>query len=78
MLWAIFRCNRWMLEQADVVVAYVTRSWGGAAQFAARGARQKKWSSSWRNKNAIRAGECCESTGSYSSISSSKEYSFNS
>lgn len=42
MLWAIFRCNRWMLEQADVVVAYITSSWGGAAQFAARGARQKK------------------------------------
>lgn len=32
MLWAIFRCNRWMLEQADVVVAYVTRSWGGTVR----------------------------------------------
>ena len=40
--WAISYRNRWMLEQADVVVAYVTRSWGGAAQFAARAARQKK------------------------------------
>lgn len=25
--------NRWMLRQSDYVVAYVTHSWGGAAQF---------------------------------------------
>lgn len=26
--------NRWMLDHADVVVTYITHSWGGAAQFA--------------------------------------------
>ena len=40
--WAIPRRNRWMLERADYVVAYVTRTWGGAAQFAARALRQGK------------------------------------
>ena len=29
---AISRRNRWMAEQADYVIAYVTRSWGGAYQ----------------------------------------------
>lgn len=40
--WAISRRNRWMLERADYVVAYVTRSWGGAAQFRDRALRQGK------------------------------------
>ena len=31
--YAIDRRNRWMLERADVVVAYVLRSVGGAAKF---------------------------------------------
>lgn len=31
---AIDRRNRWMLQQSDYVVAYVTHSWGGAAKFA--------------------------------------------
>ena len=26
--------NRWMLDHADIVVTYITHSWGGAAQFA--------------------------------------------
>jgi len=26
--------NRWMLDRADIVVTYITHSWGGAAQFA--------------------------------------------
>lgn len=30
--YAIHRRNNWMLEQADLVVSYVDRSWGGAAQ----------------------------------------------
>lgn len=30
--YAINRRNNWMLEQADLVVSYVDRSWGGAAQ----------------------------------------------
>ena len=25
--------NRWMLDRADIVVTYITHSWGGAAQF---------------------------------------------
>ena len=30
--YAILRRNKWMVEQADVVIAYVTHSWGGAAK----------------------------------------------
>lgn len=30
---AISKRNRWMVEQADIVVTYVTHSFGGAAQF---------------------------------------------
>ena len=30
---AISHRNRWMIDASDCVVAYVTRSWGGAAQF---------------------------------------------
>ena len=29
---AILKRNEWMVEQADIVVAHVTRGWGGAAQ----------------------------------------------
>lgn len=39
---AIFHRNRWMVQQADIVVAYVTRSFGGAAQFLAYARNQKK------------------------------------
>ena len=28
--YAISHRNRWMVDQADVIIAYVTRSWGGA------------------------------------------------
>lgn len=38
--YAISRRNRWMVEAADVVVAYVLRDWGGAAA-TLRCARQK-------------------------------------
>lgn len=34
--------NKWMLKQSDYVVTYITRSWGGAAQFAEMAERQKK------------------------------------
>lgn len=34
--------NKWMLRQADYVVAYVIHSWGGAAQFAEMAKRQHK------------------------------------
>lgn len=30
---AIDRRNRWMLQQSEYVVTYVTHSWGGAAKF---------------------------------------------
>jgi uncharacterized phage-like protein YoqJ len=29
---AISRRNQWMVDQSDVVIAYVTHSWGGAAK----------------------------------------------
>lgn len=29
---AISHRNRWMVEQADIVVAYITHTWGGAVQ----------------------------------------------
>ena len=34
--------NNWMLNHADYVVTYITHSWGGAAQFARKAARQGK------------------------------------
>lgn len=34
--------NKWMVQQADVVVTYVTRNFGGAAQFKALAQRQGK------------------------------------
>ena len=30
---AISYRNKWMIEQSDYAVTYVTRSWGGAARF---------------------------------------------
>jgi len=30
--YAILKRNEWMVEQADVVIAYVTHGWGGAAK----------------------------------------------
>ena len=39
---AISRRNEWMLRQADFVVTYITRPWGGAAQFADKARRQGK------------------------------------
>lgn len=39
--YAIVHRNRWMVEQADAVVAYVVHDWGGAAAVLNR-ARQKK------------------------------------
>lgn len=34
--------NKWMIEQSDVVVTYVTHTYGGAAQFKAMAQRQGK------------------------------------
>ena len=40
--YAISWRNNWMLRQSDYVVTYITHSWGGAAQYAAKAARQGK------------------------------------
>lgn len=34
--------NRWMLQKSEYVVAYVTHSWGGAAQFVKMAENQNK------------------------------------
>ena len=34
--------NKWMVHEADVVVTYITHSWGGSAQFAELAERKKK------------------------------------
>ena len=34
--------NNWMLKQSEYVVTYITHSWGGAAQFAKKSAKQGK------------------------------------
>ena len=39
---AISRRNQWMVEQADLVVAYVQHSWGGAAKTLEYAERKKK------------------------------------
>ena len=39
---AISYRNKWMIQQADVVVTYVSHSFGGAAQFKAMAERQGK------------------------------------
>lgn len=38
--YAISWRNNWMLRQSDYVVAYITHSWGGAAQYAAKANRK--------------------------------------
>lgn len=40
--YAISHRNRWMVDHADVVVAYVLHSWGGAASTLEYAQRQKK------------------------------------
>lgn len=39
--YAISWRNNWMLKQSAYVVTYITRSWGGAAQFAYKASRLK-------------------------------------
>lgn len=39
---AISRRNKWMIQQSDVVVTYVTRNFGGAAQFKEMAKRLRK------------------------------------
>ena len=40
--YAISWRNQWMIQESDVVVTYITHSWGGAAQFASLAKRKKK------------------------------------
>lgn len=40
--YAISWRNNWMLKQADYVVAYVARAWGGAAQYVRKAQTSKK------------------------------------
>ncbi len=40
--YAISWRNNWMLQQSDFVVAYVTHSWGGAAQYMQKASRSGK------------------------------------
>ena len=40
--YAISWRNKWMVQESDVVVAYITHSWGGAAQFVELAERKKK------------------------------------
>ena len=40
--YAISWRNNWMLKQSDYVVTYITHSWGGAAQYAAKAKKQGK------------------------------------
>ena len=40
--YAISKRNQWMVEQADMIVAYVTHSWGGAAKTLEYARRKKK------------------------------------
>lgn len=39
---AIDRRNRWMIEQAEYVITYITHSFGGAAKFADIAVKKKK------------------------------------
>ena len=39
---AISRRNKWMIQQSDIVVTYVTHNFGGAAQFKKMAERQNK------------------------------------
>ena len=48
--YAILRRNEWMIQRCDVLVAYVTHGWGGAARTLAY-ARKKK-------KTILAYGEC--------------------
>lgn len=40
--YAVLRRNDWMVAHADVVVCYVSRQWGGAAQSVSKACRQGK------------------------------------
>ena len=40
--YAISWRNKWMIRESDVVITYITHSWGGAAQFAEMVKKKRK------------------------------------
>ena len=40
--YAISWRNKWMVNESDMVICYITHSWGGAAQYVEMAARRKK------------------------------------
>ena len=40
--YAIAWRNKWMVQESDVVVTYITHSWGGAAKYMEYARRKKK------------------------------------
>ena len=40
--YAIIRCNRWLVQKADLVITYVSREFGGAATFQREAKRKGK------------------------------------
>ena len=40
--YAISWRNKWMVNEADIVIAYVTHSWGGAAQYVGMAEKKRK------------------------------------
>lgn len=40
--YAIDRRNKWMIDQSDFVIAYVTHGWGGAAKYVSLAERKSK------------------------------------
>lgn len=51
--YAILKRNRWMVEQSDIVVAYVTHGWGGAAQTLEYAQKKKKRIIQFQKSDAI-------------------------
>ncbi len=40
--YAISWRNKWMVNEADIVIAYITHSWGGAAQYVEKARKKEK------------------------------------
>ena len=40
--YAISWRNKWMIRESDVVITYITHSWGGAVQFAEIAKKKRK------------------------------------
>ena len=55
--YAILRRNEWMIQRCDVLVAYVTHGWGGAARTLAYARKKKKPFSHTENDPRRKAGK---------------------